>query len=190
MLDKYEIYMKKFTGKTNENNGWLIFIGLIMLILGVCALSYVFMVNIVTMYFIGGFIIAGGILQLIGVAKAYDGFKAFFWSLISLAYIAIGALTVANPLITSFVLTNFIAIAFIGVGVIKLLVSLQIRPFDGWHWGFFAGVIAILTGVLIFTTPGSFTWVIGLFVALDIIFQGAILTTIGFAIRSLKKGEK
>lgn len=190
MADKYEIYMKKFSGKTNENNGWLIFIGIMLLILGIGMLYYVFMVNIIVLYFIGAFIIANGVLQFINIVKVYDGFKAFLLSLVALSYIAAGALTIAHPLVTGLVLTVFIAIIFMSIGVLKMLVALQIRPFEGWHWGFFAGIITLLTGVLIFATPNSFTWLIGLFIALDILFQGAIFVTLGFAIRALKRGEK
>ena len=189
-MNKYEIYKKKFTKKTDENSGWLIVVGLLMLILGIGLISYTFIANIIAMYFVGIFICICGILQIISASKIYEGSKQFFWSIIGLVYLIIGILTILYPLAASFILTTFIAVAFIFVGLIKVVVSIQLRPFDGWQWGFFSSVISILIGVLIIATPGSFTWVIGLFIALDIIFQGSIYLTLGFGIKTLKKDNE
>ncbi|MDR0467331.1 MAG: DUF308 domain-containing protein [Campylobacteraceae bacterium] len=189
-MDKYEIYMKKFTGKTNENNSWLVFVGLLMFVLGTCLLAYVFIAEMITVYFIGGFVIISGILQLVGTYKVYEGFRAFFWLIVAIAYIVTGILVILSLLVTSFDLINSVAIAFIGIGIFKILASVELKPFSGWHWCFFSGIISILTGILIIKTLDGFTEVIYIFIALDIVFHGAIYIVISSAIKSLKEGEK
>lgn len=186
-MSEEDIYYKKFTEKAKKNTTLVIVLGVLMIILGFGLLSYTFATNIAAMYLIGIFVVIAGLLQFFNAFNMYEGVNAIFWAIIGILYVIAGVLTIIHPLVTSFILTTFIAVAFILVGVFRIISSIKLRPFNGWQWSLFAGVISTLTGILIIATPGSFTWVIGLFIAIDIIFQGVIYTTIGFSIRSITK---
>jgi uncharacterized membrane protein HdeD (DUF308 family) len=58
----------------------------------------------------------------------------------------------------------------------------------GWYWALIAGIISILLGVIIIAQwPISGLWVIGLFVAIELIFNGWAYVFIALAARNAAK---
>lgn len=186
-MDLRDIYIRKFTEKANKNAVWSIIFGILLVVFGIISLSYLVIMNMVIMYLIGTLMLIGGILQLLSAISLYEKGDKIFWSMIGALYFFAGIFTLINPIVSSFVFTAFIVTAFAILGIFRIIASIKLRPFNGWQWSLFSGVLSILVGILIFTTPGSFTWIIGLFISTDMIFQGTIYMTIGLTIKSLVK---
>ncbi|MFV0480770.1 MAG: HdeD family acid-resistance protein [Campylobacteraceae bacterium] len=185
-MENRDDLLRKFGQKAEDNSTWIIIFGILLVILGVILLSYLFITSIVAMYFFGSMMILGGILQIFSAIKMYDGTNKIFWIIIGGLYCLVGFLTLINPIVASMFLTTLIAFGFMFVGVFRIVAAIALRPINSWQWSLFSGVLSLLTGILIYATPDSFTWVIGLFISIDIIFQGVIYTSIGFALKSLK----
>jgi uncharacterized membrane protein HdeD (DUF308 family) len=76
------------------------------------------------------------------------------------------------------------------VGLLRILMALQLRPVSGWGWTLISGVISILLGAMILTQwPTSGFWVIGLFVAIEMIVNGWSSVFIALAARKAAKAE-
>ena len=71
-------------------------------------------------------------------------------------------------------------------GVFRLIIGFQARGrVENWGWIVFAGVISMLLGLVIFAQwPVSGLWVIGMFVAIELILQGFSMISIARAVRA------
>ena len=89
-----------------------------------------------------------------------------------------------NPLLASAVLTFLLAVALIASGLLRIWVGFNHRPQDGWGWIVAAGVISALAGLVIaMHWPVNSVWVLGLFLAVDLIFQGWSFVALGLALK-------
>ena len=93
--------------------------------------------------------------------------------LIALVYIVGGIIAVTDPVIAGMTLALLIAWTLIVIGVLRLVMALQIRATDGWLWALLGCVLSVVLGIIIINEwPQSGLWVIGLFVAIEMLFAG------------------
>ena len=89
-----------------------------------------------------------------------------------------------NPVLASVVLTLTLAIALIVGGIFKIWVGFSARPQTGWGWIVAAGVLTMLAGLVIaMRWPVNSLWILGMFLAIDLIFQGWSFIAFGLALR-------
>ena len=98
-------------------------------------------------------------------------------------YVLAGFVLWANPLAGAVSLTLLLAVMLVASGIVRLWLAYQ-------HWQAmgglftFSGIIAILAGLVIFAGwPSSSLWVLGLCLAIDVLFQGFAWLMFGFALR-------
>lgn len=152
--------------------GWVLAWGILLIAAGVIGLGYEFAVSVVTVWFVGGLLVAYGVMEIV------HAFRIRRWSG-SLLFILGGALSVVagivlltRPLQGLAVLTLLAAAYFLVLGAFRAVGAVSSRH-PGWGWGLVNGAISMLLGVLIWRGwPASSLWVIGLFVCIDMIFQG------------------
>ena len=179
------------TKQMNKNWKILLVIGLLTLILGIIGMGMNVTMTIVSILYIGFFIILGGILHLID-AFVVDGWKnKLLGAFIALMYLIAGALMIKYPAASAAWFTLFIAVFFLFVGIFRVVIGFQLRQENsGWGWTVISGVAAIILGILIFIQwPVSGLWVIGLFVGIDMIFNGWSLVMLGLAAKNLPESE-
>ena len=86
------------------------------------------------------------------------------------------------------VLTLILAVAFLVGGSVRIVVVLTER-FSAWPWVLLNGVVTLLLGILIWRQwPESSLWVIGLFVGIDLIFNGWSWVMLALAVRAIPPG--
>ena len=175
--------------KMNKNWKLLLIIGALTLLLGIVGMSMNVTMTIVSIVYIGFFIILGGILHLID-AFIVDGWKnKLFGALIAVTYLIAGSLMIRYPEASAAWFTLFIAVFFLFVGAFRIFIGFQLRKENkAWAWTVVSGVTAILLGILIYAQwPVSGLWVIGLFVSIELIMQGISTITVAMAVRSLQR---
>ncbi|EGV17783.1 HdeD family acid-resistance protein [Thiocapsa marina] len=175
-------------GDLSRNWGWLLAFGILSIILGTVGLGMTFGLTLISVVFFGALLIVGGTFQLIDAFKC-QGWKGALWHiLIALLYIAGGLLIVVDPLLASETLTLALAAVLIAVGVSRVIMALQHRGQSGWGWLVLAGLISIALGAMIIAKwPMSGMWVIGLFVAIELIFNGWAYLFVALAARRAGK---
>ena len=160
-------------GELKKHWAWMLSLGIVMVILGVIGLGMTVLFNeIVVMYF-GFLLLFGSGVQLMQAFRA-EAWKGRVWHvLIALVYIVGGIIAVTEPVIAGMTLALLIAWTLIVIGVLRLFMALQMRGADGWLWTLLGGVLSVVLGVMIINEwPQSGLWVIGLFVAIEILFAG------------------
>ncbi|WP_457574583.1 HdeD family acid-resistance protein [Desulfolithobacter sp.] len=174
--------------------GWLLALGLLMLAAGTIGLYMTVAVTLVTVLFYGGLIMAGGILLLLHSIRA----KEEKWHgrlghvLLALLYLLAGVFIMINPVAASAALTLLLAALFMAMGILRITYGFRCRS-KGWKWlaPMIAGLIDMVFALVIaFSWPISGLWVIGLFVSIEMLMNGWILTFTALAARKLAREQK
>lgn len=164
---------------------WFLGLGVLLIILGMAAIGSSTLMTLATMELIGWLLVVSGIFQ---TAHAFSlrGWNGFFIEILSgILYCVLGFMIVANPAATALSLTLLIAMFLIFGGIFRIVVAVGVR-FPNWIWLLLHGVVNVWLGIAIWKEwPLSGLWVIGLFVEIDMIFNGWSLVMLGVAAKSL-----
>jgi len=177
-------------GDLKRNWGWLLAFGILSTVLGTIGLGWTASegLTLITVLFFGWLLIVGGGFQLV------DAFYCKRWKgvlvhvLTALLYILAGYLIVQDPVLASATFTLIIAAVLIAVGVLRILMAIQHRGSAGWVWALLGGLISILLGgIIIAHWPVSGLWVIGFFVAIELLLNGWTSIFVALAARRAAK---
>ena len=80
--------------------------------------------------------------------------------------------------------TLFLAISLIASGLVRMWIGFTSKNLEGWGWVVAGGLITALAGLIIFSGwPVNSLWILGIFLAIDLIFQGITYIAFGFGLR-------
>jgi len=168
-----------------RNWGWFLALGVFLVVLGTIALGSAVLATMATVVLIGWLLLVGGIVEA-GHAFWRKKWSGFFVDLLTgILYMVVGFMIVANPVATAETLTLLIALFLMFGGVFRIVAALAVR-FPHWGWLVLHGAVNLLLGIAIWRQwPWSGLWVIGLFVGIDLIFNGWSLVMLGLAAKRL-----
>ena len=153
---------------------WFLVLGILMVLLGTFAISWACVTTItVAATWLFGFLMIGS-----GIAEVVNSFYAGRWSgtlvhmLIGVLYAVVGLMIVDQPEGSAIQLTLIIALFLILSGIFRIVFAISER-FTGWGWVLLNGTVTLFLGILIYKQwPSSGLWVIGLFIGIDLLFNG------------------
>lgn len=167
----------------HENRKWYLGLGILLTIFGVVLLAALPFATLSVVFIFGVLMMIGGLLHFVAAFKIFEGGFRWLWALFGLLYLVAGYYAFSTPVKTAIILTNILAIILIVAGVIRVLSALVFRAIQGWGWTLFSGLLTLITGVIILMSPDAPFWVLGLFLAVDILFQGVNYLTLASYIR-------
>lgn len=156
----------------HHNRKWYIGLGVLLTIFGLVLLASLPFATLSAVFIFGVLMMVGGILHLLAAFKIFEGGFRWFWALFGILYLVAGYYAFSTPVKTAIVLTNVLAIILIIAGVIRIFNAILFRGLQGWGWTLFSGLLTLAAGVMILKSPDAPFWVLGLFLAIDILFQG------------------
>jgi uncharacterized membrane protein HdeD (DUF308 family) len=188
---------------------WLLALGILLTVLGVIGLGMAYALTVAAVFWCGVLAIVGGVAQVVD-AFHHTGWKGVVWHvIIGVIYLVAGVLMITMPVASAFWLTLFLAVSFIVNGVLRIVMALQIRGHGSvWLAVLISGIVSIALGIMIYGTvrpPGpealataegqlawvrSWGWVIGLFVAVELIMEGVALIAISMKTKSAEAGSQ
>jgi uncharacterized membrane protein HdeD (DUF308 family) len=163
---------------------WFLGLGLALMVVGLLAIGAAFVTTLATVLVFGVLLIVGGVVQVVNasLARSWGGF--FLHLLAGVLQLVLGGLMVEHPLRAAEGLTLMLAAAFLVGGVLRVVHALM-RQFPGWGWVLANGVIALMLGVAIWRQwPEASAWVIGLFVGIDLVFNGWSWVMLGLLVKA------
>jgi uncharacterized membrane protein HdeD (DUF308 family) len=185
---------------------WMLALGILMAVLGIIGLGLTYSLTIVSVLWFGILAIIGGVAQLVDAFK-YTGWRAVVAHvLVGLLYVGAGVVLIALPVQSAWWLTILIAAALIVIGVLRIIMAFQMKGASA-IWVGLSGAISIILGALIYlvvdfptqetlATPesaiqwfGEWGWVIGLFVAIELIVQGSALVALALTAKNWRTGS-
>ncbi len=169
------------------NWGWLVALGIALVVLGMFALSAVVIASFATTIAIGVLILLSGIAETFGAFWS-RGWSGFFLHLLSgVLSMVVGVFFLRIPVGGLLALTLLLSCLLMVGGIFKIVTALTYR-FASWGWPVAGGIIDVILGTLIWLGwPATALWVIGLFVGITLIFRGVNWMMLGFAIRALPR---
>ncbi|MCI0333956.1 MAG: HdeD family acid-resistance protein [Planctomycetes bacterium] len=168
---------------------WFLVLGIAMVAIGTFAISWacITTITVAATWLFGFLMIAGGIAEIV------NSFYAGRWSgtlvhlLLGVLYAAVGLMIVDQPLDAAEKLTLIIAIFLILSGIFRIVFAISER-FTGWGWVLLNGAVTLFLGILIYKQwPSSGLWVIGLFIGIDLIFNGWAWIMLAIGLRTAPK---
>lgn len=156
-----------------RSRAWFYLLGFVQFAAGVLAIAFPFIGTLaVELWTAIAFAIAGAALVVHAfAARQWQGFVLGL--LLGLVYIAAGVMLWRFPLQGAVTLTLIVSIAMALGGAMEAVISLRIRPADGWVILLISGLIGIVTGGLILANlPSSAVWVLGLLLGINLMSSG------------------
>jgi uncharacterized membrane protein HdeD (DUF308 family) len=160
-------------GDLAHNWGWLLAQGILLVVLGTVGLGMTIWLTLASVFIFGVFLVFGGGVQIFQTFKCRGWRSILGHGLIAVFYVLAGFSIMADPLAASTLFTLLLAGALVGIGVMRLIMAFQMRGHKNWFWPLIGGIAALFLGIMILARwPVSGLWVIGLFVAIEMIFGG------------------
>lgn len=177
-------------GELHDKWGWLLALGISFILLGTIGLGMTFALTMVSMMFFGFLMLFGGAFQLIQ-ALGCRGWKSIILHvLVAVAYVIGGVIIISNPLIASEIITMMIAAVFMAVGIMRITMAFQLKVVKGWWISLISGLLSLIFGGMIMTAwPMSGTWIIGLLIAIDMIFHGWGYVALALTVKDSQKSS-
>jgi uncharacterized membrane protein HdeD (DUF308 family) len=169
------------------NWGWFMALGVATIVLGMLVIGTPWAGTFAVVWMLSIWLIIAGIAQFVGAfwARRWSGF--FLTLLAGILYVAIGILIFDKPVTAAATLTIVIAAFLLVGGAARIVLSFMYR-FDGWFWIFLNGAITFLLGLLIWRQwPSDSLWVIGLFVGIEMVFNGWAWVMLALGVRGLPR---
>jgi len=162
---------------------WFVAFGLFSVALGVATLTLANIATIASVYLIALFVI------MVGGAEIVVGLDAHVWSnrvilvSVGLLYVVAGSFMLANPLTGAAAFTLLLGAALLATGVARVMFGAGLPDGPG-AFVVLAGVLTSVLGMIIlFDWPANSSYVLGLFLGVDLLFYGASWIGFGLLVR-------
>jgi uncharacterized membrane protein HdeD (DUF308 family) len=164
-------------------------LGVCLVALGVSAITAAAVSTIMTVLFLGCFLIAGGIAHVVHAIQARRFGRLALDLSLAAVYVLAGAALIYNPVAGALSATLVMSIFLGCMGIAKVAYAMSMRQFlfRYWGWLLLAGFIdMLLSGLVCAGWPSTAQWVLGLFAGIQMVFHGGSLLVLAAACNHLK----
>jgi uncharacterized membrane protein HdeD (DUF308 family) len=153
--------------------GWSIFVGALLLLVGLFAIAAPFFAGIAVSVFFGWLILFAGVAHLV-YAWSERGGGAILWQmLIGLVYVIAALYMLVLPIAGVVAFTLVLAFYIALEGAFELIVFSLLRRLRGAVWFLIDGLVSLLlAGLIFFHWPSSTLWAVGTLVGISLLFSG------------------
>ncbi|MGF1553883.1 MAG: HdeD family acid-resistance protein [Paracoccaceae bacterium] len=172
------------TGAIKRNWGWMLAIGVLLVLGGILAFLLPFVASIAVEAMVGAVLFVSGIAQGVHAFRAH-GWRARGFSIASSVIYVVGAvLILLNPL-AGLVALTLLTISVIGAdGVVRVIMGARMRPEDGWGWMVASGVVSIVLAVVLFLAfPAISLTLLGILLAISLVMEGTAFVASALVMR-------
>jgi uncharacterized membrane protein HdeD (DUF308 family) len=162
-------------------------LGIAMIVLGTICVVDPLIPSLASVVVLGFMLIAAGISQVVSAFWAGKWSGMLFHMLIGVLYAVVGFMIIDSPVVNMVMLTWVIAIFLIVSGAFRIAAALAVR-FHDWGWALLNGGVTLLLGIIIKRQmPEAALWVIGLFIGIELIFNGWAWVMLALGLRAVAK---
>jgi uncharacterized membrane protein HdeD (DUF308 family) len=165
--------------------GWLLTLGIVMVILGTVAFIITPAATIGTVLVLGWLLVISGVVEAIRAFSMRKSSAIFLHLVGGILGILIGLLIVTHPVAGALVWTLLFASFFTVIGIFRMIAAIQLK-FPNWGWAVFDGVVTLGLGILLWAEwPWSGFWFLGIAVGVAFVLRGWAYIMFAFALHSL-----
>lgn len=187
--DVMEHHLFVNSAEVQQHRGWFIFLGGLMVLLGIAALLFPFAATLAGELALGVVLLVAGVFGTVHALRVRP-WKGYWLSLLTaLLTVTIGVLLVAFPMHGILTVTLLITAMFLVSGAFRTILAFQLRPHDAWGWILASGILALVLGVLVLTQlPEAALWLIGFLVGIDFLFAGWSMISLTLSVPKQQTG--
>ncbi|GLI94356.1 HdeD family acid-resistance protein [Methylocystis echinoides] len=164
--------------------GWIVALGALFIIGGVVALSNALAATLVAIVYIAAAMVVAGGWEIVTAFQIRPWGRARLWGVIGAATLFAGVAAARFPFLAAVSFTGMIGALLILGGVLKLALAWHLRDLGRWELIAIAGGLSLLLGALILAEwPQSGLYVLGLFLGVNLLFEGIGWVAMGLAAR-------
>ena len=165
--------------------GWLLALGIIMVVLGTIALFITPAATLGTVLVLGWLLVVSGIMEIIQTFRVRQWGGIFLHLVGGVLGILVGLLVVTHPVAGALAWTLLFASFFTVIGIFRLVAAIRLK-FPNWGWAAFDGAITLLLGFLLWAEwPWSGFWFLGFAVGVSLLLRGWSYIMFAIAVRTL-----
>lgn len=154
--------------------GWIVALGVVYMIAGLIALGSVAMATLASVFVVGIMMIVAGVAEVFNAFQIKTWGKFMLWVLLGVLYIVAGFVTFQNPLLAAVLLTLILGASLVASGIMRIILAFSVKREASWIWILLSAIVTLLLGLLILARwPVSSTYILGIFLGIDLIFAGA-----------------
>lgn len=185
-MTDHELHANQPRKRIQKTWRWLFMLGILFIILGSIGLGMSIGLTFVSMLFLGLLLLLAGLSQGIHAFTSSHWKETAWHIIIALLYLTGGGLIIYDPFLASTIITALLASVLILMGIIRLLIAFSFQHEKGWGWFLLSGLSALILGILILIQwPWSGLWVIGLFIAIELIISGWTYLFLALSLRRI-----
>ena len=162
-------------------------LGIALVVLGSFCIVEPLVPSLASVVVLGFLLMAAGITQIVSAFWAGKWSGMLIHTLIGVLYAVVGYMIVDAPEVNMVLITKFIAIFLIISGAFRIISALAVR-FQDWGWALLNGGVSLMLGIIINRQlPEAALWVIGLFIGIEMIFNGWAWVMLALGLRAVAK---
>jgi membrane protein HdeD len=160
---------------------WSFGIGALLVLLGAACFARPLVPSLTINFFIGGALLAGGILRVIAALGTYS-WKGFWLTLLcGVLAVVSGTAMLALPGVGIEALVVFLGLLILFEAAAKLMAAFSVPRDFPWGWLLVDGLItAVLGGILFTASPEQAPTYLGIIIAAHLLASGVMLLGTGF----------
>ena len=165
----------------------LLILGIVLMLVGLVAISELWITALVGAYALGTFFVVGGAVEVVNAIFACR-WRGFWMHLLAgVLYLVLGVVILRRPIAAVETFTLVMAAAFMIGGLFRIIASI-IHRYTGWVWVLINGIVTLVLGAMIWESwPDSAFWVLGLFLGIELLFAGWSWVLTALAVRTLAR---
>ena len=165
--------------------GWFAALGAAFILFGAIAFGSLLAATVATV------LVNGVMMMLAGIAEIVIGLRMKTWSRLVLLCAAgtllviAGILCYVNPILASAILTLCLGAGLCAAGLVRMYVASQMGADTPWRVAILSGLVTFILGVIILAGwPVNSLYILGMFLAIDLVFYGVALIGLALQLRT------
>ena len=164
---------------------WFLLIGILLMVLGATCIVKAQTATTFSILVLGWILVISGVFWLINSFLVVPSPVFFLFLLGALIRGGIGYLLIRHPNAGAEGVTMVLAVLFI-VGGLFRTIGASVIKFPWWGWTVLAGLVSVGLGIFVIANWGATsTFLVGIVIGVDLIFDGAALSAFAGAIRGM-----
>jgi len=176
-------------GRVGRHWGWVLFFGIITLVLGVLALAWPGHTLIAIAVVFGVQLVVMGVFRFVASFAYPDlsGGTRVLYALLGVLSLIIGLYALRHVLITIVALALLLGIFWVVNGTTELFTAISQRELPNRGWNIFSGILGIIAGFILLVYPAISVLALAIVVSVWLIVYGMMLVSVAFQMRSVAR---
>lgn len=162
--------------------GWIVALGGLFVIGGLFALFNTLAATLVAIVYIAAAMVVAGGWEIFTAFHIRPWGRALLWGAIGALTLFAGLAAARFPILAAVSFTALIGALLVVAGALKLILAYHLRELARWELVALAGALSLLLGVCILAEwPQSGLYVLGIFLGVNLLFEGFGWVAMGLA---------